>query len=81
MVDALRSAWVIQQEIKTKNSLEPQNSRMHFRVGTHLGDVIEDEARIFWDGVNIAARLEGLTDEGGICISGTVTDPVKKKLT
>lgn len=80
VVDALRSAWVIQQEIRIKNASEPQNRRMHFRIGIHLGDVIEDEARIFGDGVNIAVRLEGLADEGGICISGTVYDPVKKKL-
>jgi LuxR family maltose regulon positive regulatory protein len=80
VVDALRSAWDIQQEIKTKNAVEPENRRMHFRIGINLGDVIEDEARIFGDGVNIAARLEGLADEGGICISGTVYDQVKKKL-
>ena len=53
---------------------------MHFRIGINLGGVIEDEARIFGDGVKIAARLEGLADAGGICVSGTVYDQVKKKL-
>ncbi len=79
VVDALRSAWDIQQEIKTKNFSEPEYRRMYFRIGINLGDVIDDEERIFGDGVNIAARLEGLADEGGICISGTVYDQVKKK--
>ena len=80
VVDALRSAWAIQQEIKTKNDAAPENRRMYFRIGINLGDVIEDEERIFGDGVNIAARLEGLAVKGGICISGTVYDQVKKKL-
>jgi LuxR family maltose regulon positive regulatory protein len=80
VVDALRSAWTIQQEIKSKNIAAPEKRRMYFRIGINLGDVIEDEERIFGDGVNIAARLEGLAVEGGICISGTVYDQVKKKL-
>jgi LuxR family maltose regulon positive regulatory protein len=80
VVDALRSAWDIQEEIKTRNASEPDDRGMHFRIGINLGDVIEDEERIFGDGVNIAARLEGLAEEDGICISGTVYDQVKKKL-
>ena len=80
VVDALRSAWEIQQEIKTKNEDVPENRRLYFRIGLNLGDVIEDEEQIFGDGVNIAARLEELAVEGGICISGTVFDQVKKKL-
>jgi len=56
VVDALRSAWDIQAEIKTRNASEPEDRGMHFRIGINLGDVIEDEERIFGDGVNIAGR-------------------------
>jgi adenylate cyclase len=80
VVDALRCAWDIQQEIKTRNAELPENRRMNFRIGVNLGDVIEEEERIYGDGVNIAARLESLAEEGGICISGTTYDHVKNKL-
>ncbi len=53
---------------------------MEFRIGVNLGDVIEDGERIFGDGVNIAARLETLSEAGGVCISGTAYDQVKNKL-
>jgi len=58
----------------------PENKRMVFRIGVNLGDVIEEEGRIYGDGVNIAARLEGLAEAGGICISGTLFDQVKNRL-
>jgi len=80
VVDSLRCAWDIQQEIKSKNSELPENRRMSFRMGVNLGDVIEEGNQIYGDGVNIAARLEGLAKEGGICISGTAYDQVKNKL-
>jgi adenylate cyclase len=80
VVDSLRCAWNIQQEIKSKNSELPENRRMSFRMGVNLGDVIEEGNQIYGDGVNIAARLEGLAQEGGICISGTAYDQVKNKL-
>ena len=80
IVDALRCAWDIQQEIKSRNAYLPENRRMIFRIGVNLGDVIEERERIYGDGVNIAARLEGLAEQGGICISGTVCDQVKNKL-
>lgn len=54
---------------------------MEFRIGVHLGDVIENEKRIYGDGVNIAARLEGLAEGGGVCISSSVYEQVKNKLT
>ncbi|NIS83023.1 MAG: hypothetical protein GTO14_23110 [Anaerolineales bacterium] len=54
--------------------------KMEFRIGVNLGDVVEEEDRIYGDGVNIAARVEGLAEGGGICISGTVYDQIKNKL-
>ena len=53
---------------------------MEFRIGLNVGDVITDEDRLYGDGVNIAARLEGLADPGGICLSGTVYDHIATKL-
>jgi adenylate cyclase len=80
VVDAVKCAVQIQQALKTKNAELPEDRRMHFRMGVNLGDVIEEEDRIYGDGVNIAARLEGLAEGGGICISGTAFDHVKNKL-
>jgi adenylate cyclase len=80
VVDALDCAVKIQHELKAKNSELPEQSRMEFRIGVNLGDVIEDEERIYGDGVNVAARLEGLADGGGICVSGTAYDQIAKKL-
>jgi adenylate cyclase len=80
VVDALRCGWDIQQEIKLRNANLPENRRMNFRIGVNLGDVIQEGERIYGDGVNIAARLESLAEEGGICISGTAYDHVKNKL-
>jgi len=80
VVDALDCAVKIQHELKAKNSEFPEQSRMEFRIGVNLGDVIEDEERIYGDGVNVAARVEGLADGGGICLSGTAYDQIAKKL-
>ncbi len=80
VVDALRCAWDFQQEIKTRNAVLADNRKMYFRIGINLGDVIEEDQRLYGDGVNIAARLEALAEEGGICISGTVYEHVKNKL-
>ena len=81
VVDAVRCAVEIQQVLKARNAQLPENRRMEFRIGINLGDVIEEEGRIYGDGVNIAARLEGLAEPGGICISGTVYEHVRSKLT
>jgi adenylate cyclase len=80
VIEAMRCAWDVQQEIKARNKDLSENRRMIFRIGINLGDVIEEEDRIYGDGVNIAARLEDLAEEGGICISGTAYDHVKNKL-
>jgi len=80
VVDAVQCAAEIQKELKVRNDELPENRRMEFRIGINLGDVIEEGEQIYGDGVNIAARLEGLAEAGGICISGTAYDHVENKL-
>src|SRR5512136_424053 len=80
VVDAVECAVEIQKELKTRNDELPENRKMKFRIGVNLGDVIEDGEQILGDGVNIAARLESLSEAGGICISGTAFDHVRNKL-
>jgi adenylate cyclase len=80
VVDATECAVKIQQVLKAKNAELPDNRKMQFRIGVNLGDVVEEADRIYGDGVNIAARLEGLAEPGGICISRTAYDHVKNKL-
>ena len=79
VVDAVECAVEIQKELKTECGAA-RRRRMEFRIGINLGDVIEEGERIYGDGVNIAARLESLSEAGGICISGTAFDQVKNKL-
>jgi adenylate cyclase len=80
VVDAVECAVEIQRELRTRNAKLPENRRMEFRIGINLGDVVEEEGKIFGDGVNIAARMESLAEAGGICISGTAFDHVRNKL-
>ena len=80
VVDAVRCAVEIQEELRVRNAELPENRRMEFRIGINLGDVIEEEDRIYGDGVNIAARLESLADPGGICVSKTAFDHIESKL-
>src|SRR4029453_10280782 len=80
VVEAVQCAVAIQRELKTRNAELPLQRRMEFRIGINLGDVIVEGERIYGDGVNIAARLEGLAEAGGLCISGTVYDQAKTKL-
>ncbi len=80
VVDAVNGAIKIQAEIKRNNADTPADRRMEFRIGINLGDVIEEEERIYGDGVNIAARVEGLASAGGIAVSGTVYEHIKDKL-
>lgn len=77
VVNAVECSVKIQQELCNKNSKLVEERRMHFRIGVNLGDVIEEDGRIYGNGVNIAARLEGLAKPGGICISRTAYDQVK----
>jgi len=80
VVDAVRCGIEIQKELKEKNEKLPENKRMEFRIGINLGDVIEEGDTIYGDGVNIAARLESISEGGGVCISGTAFDQIGKKL-
>jgi adenylate cyclase len=80
VVDAVQCAVAVQKELQARNAELPEDRRMDFRIGVNLGDVIEEEGRIYGDGVNIAARLEGLADPGGICISKTAFDHIETKL-
>jgi len=80
VVDAVQCAVAVQKEFQARNTELPENRRMEFRIGINLGDVIEEGERIYGDGVNIAARLEGLAAPGGICISKTAFDQIESKL-
>jgi TolB-like protein/class 3 adenylate cyclase/Flp pilus assembly protein TadD len=80
VVDAVNCAVEIQRELAERNQELPSERRMQFRIGVNLGDVVEEEDRIYGDGVNIAARLESLAEGGGICISRNAYDEVKSKL-
>ena len=80
VVDATGCAVKIQEALQIKNAELSEDKRLEFRIGINLGDVLEDEDRIYGDGVNIAARIEGLAEPGGICISRTAYDQVKNKL-
>ncbi len=80
IVDAVRCAVDIQREMKWRCELTPAEDPIVLRIGINLGDIIIDEADIFGDGVNVAARLEGLADPGGICVSRIVRDQVRDKL-
>lgn len=80
VVDAVQCAVAVQNEIQTRNAELPDNRRMEFRIGINLGDVIDEEGRIYGDGVNIAARLEALADPGGVCVSKTAFDQIETKL-
>ncbi len=79
-VEAVRCAAAIQQEIERRNADLPEPRRMLFRVGVNLGDVMVGGDNLFGDGVNVAARLEGMAEPGGICISGAVYDQIRNKV-
>jgi adenylate cyclase len=81
VVEAVNCAVEIQNSLKAENAELPQERRMQFRIGVNLGDVMVEGEQIYGDGVNVAARLESLAEPGGICISGTVHEQVRDKLT
>ena len=80
VVDAVRAAAETQRAVAERNANLPEHERMEFRVGINLGDVVIDGDDIHGDGVNVAARLEGLAEPGGICISGKVYEEVRDRV-
>jgi TolB-like protein/class 3 adenylate cyclase len=79
-VDAARCAVEVQRGVAVQNAGVPLNARIEFRIGIHVGDIIFDDNDIFGDGVNIAARLEGIAEPGGICISDDAQRQIRGKL-
>ena len=80
VVDSVNCAAEIQRDIAERNAELSDSRRMQFRIGVNIGDVIQDGDRIFGDGVNIAARIEGLAEAGGVCISRNAYDHIRNKL-
>jgi class 3 adenylate cyclase len=79
-VDAVRCAVEVQEALATRNASLPEAEQLQFRIGINLGDVIVDGADILGDGVNVASRLEGIAEPGGICIPSSVFDQISGKL-
>src|SRR5262249_2176712 len=79
-VDAVQCAVEIQHALRTRNAELPTARQMEFRIGINVGDVVVEGEQIYGDGVNVAARLQGLADAGGIFISGTIYDQIENKL-
>ncbi|MGC1884900.1 MAG: adenylate/guanylate cyclase domain-containing protein [Stellaceae bacterium] len=80
VVDAVRCAAEVHRGMMDREPEVPDDRRIRFRIGINLGDVIAEDDDIFGDGVNVAARLEALSDPGGLCISRTVRDQIRDKL-
>jgi adenylate cyclase len=80
VVDAVRCAAEIQRGMVDRDTGLPADRHIKFRIGVNLGDIIADRSDIFGDGVNVAARLEALAEPGGICVSRTVRDQIRDKL-
>ena len=80
VVDAVHCAVEIQRRMSERNADVPDDRRIEFRIGLNLGDVIVESNDIYGDGVNVAARLEGLAEPGGLCISHTAYDQVRDKI-
>jgi len=80
VIHAVQCAVKIQKDLRARNARLPGSRRMAFRIGINLGDVVLEKGRIYGDGVNIAARIEGLAEAGGICLSGTVHDEIENRL-
>src|SRR5215470_8004505 len=80
VIDALRCATEWQHRMADRNSMESRDLRIDFRIGINMGDVVVENDDIFGDGVNVAARLEGLAEPGGICVSARVQEDAAGKL-
>ena len=81
MVDAVRCAIEVQSAMVERNAGVPEDRRIEFRIGIHLGDVVEEsDGDLMGDGVNIAARLEGVAEPGGVCLSGAAYEQVRDRV-
>jgi adenylate cyclase len=81
VVDAVRCALEVQSGMATRGTQEvPEAMRIQFRIGINVGDIIAEDQDVFGDGVNLAARLEGIADPGGICVSARVKEDVEGKV-
>ena len=80
MVDAVKCAIAIQEAMKSREADSPEAIRIQYRIGINLGDVIVEDDDIFGDGVNVAARLEGICEPGGLCISDIVYQSIENKV-
>src|SRR5215469_6434981 len=80
VVDALRCATQWQHRMDVRNAAAPESHRIEFRIGVHQGDIVVEDNDIFGDGVNVSARLEGLAEPGGICVSARVQEDVAGRL-
>ena len=79
-MDAVRCATEVQAALRTRNDHLPPEQRMWFRIGVNLGDVIVQGGDLLGDGVNVAARIQTVAEPGGVCISGSVNDQIRNKL-
>src|SRR5262245_36021404 len=79
-VDAARCAIEVQRALAERNAALPEVRRLEYRIGIHVGDIIVDQDDIFGDGVNIAARLEGIAEPGGVCISDDAQRQIRGKV-
>lgn len=79
-VNAVESAVAVQQALAEQNAGLPDDRKMQFRIGVNLGDVLAEDGRIYGDGVNVAARVQGLAEPGGICVSGMVYNQIQHVL-
>jgi len=80
VVDALRCAAEVQAAMAESNAPTPPDQRIEFRIGINVGDIVVEDGDIFGDGVNVAARLEGLAEPGGICVSARVQEDAAGRL-
>ena len=79
VVHAVQCGFEIQDSLQTENAELSEDHRMEFRIGINLGDIIQEEERIYGDGVNVAARMESLAEPGGVCVSGSAYDQIEHK--
>ena len=80
VVDAVQCAVSVQEDLQDRNAELPDKRKMEFRIGINLGDVIQENDRIYGNGVNVASRLEGLAEPSGVCISESVRTAVGSNL-